>query len=308
MARPVSEWDLSDLQQLVDAKAEEGAGLEFKGSDALQNTQHNKGELAKDVSAMANAAGGVIVYGIAEAAGGIADHIDGGTDQTPEWIEQVLTSGIEPAVIGLMIKRIAVAGGRFAFAVGVPQATTLAPHQARHAQRYYRRHNVTVLAMLDHEIRDLMRRGTTPELRLDFSFQQIGDSDRFTVKAHLINRSAAPAFYYSIDVYLETSLNIPSVEPGYYPAAVPLDIPGLYKGGGVRLTRNFGVPDAMPIFAERAFRALEAVFVIPQSTHYFLAYHVACPGFRIDMVGRIYRQAVGWPYVELKAIPFNRPS
>ena len=93
MAKSVSQWDASDLQALIGQ--EETSNLEFKRSDALDNTDGNKRELAKDVSAMANAAGGVIVYGIEEK-DNLADALDQGTMQTKEWIDQLLTSNIEP--------------------------------------------------------------------------------------------------------------------------------------------------------------------------------------------------------------------
>ena len=56
---PVADWLEGDVQALIGS--EETSNLEFKASAALENTPKNKAELAKDVSAMANAAGGVIV-------------------------------------------------------------------------------------------------------------------------------------------------------------------------------------------------------------------------------------------------------
>lgn len=60
------EWSEADLQRLADDKVGESLQLEFKGSGALSKNPDGRAEIAKDVSAMANAAGGTIIYGIAE--------------------------------------------------------------------------------------------------------------------------------------------------------------------------------------------------------------------------------------------------
>lgn len=60
MARPVNEWVLADIEALVGS--EEGSSLEFKASGSLQNNPHNQLELVKDITALANAAGGTIIH------------------------------------------------------------------------------------------------------------------------------------------------------------------------------------------------------------------------------------------------------
>ncbi len=200
LARPVSEWDYSDLQSLVGV--EENSNLEFKQSEALENTDKNKNEMAKDVSALANAAGGIIVYGIVEVKGGLADHVDKGTTQTPEWIDQVLATNIEPKIANLTIKRIPLPAGKFAYVVDVPMAVTFAPHQAKAQKNYYRRHNTTVLAMLDHEVRDLMRRASSPDLFLNYEFIP-WDGNQFEACIRIGNHSESPALYTSLDLVFE---------------------------------------------------------------------------------------------------------
>jgi hypothetical protein len=59
---------LSALQLLVDDRLPEAADLEFKQT-LYDRTERGRQNLATDVAAMANAAGGVIVLGIAEADG-----------------------------------------------------------------------------------------------------------------------------------------------------------------------------------------------------------------------------------------------
>lgn len=56
---------IADIQFLIDNSVEESTELEYKRSFAKANPKW-KEELAKDISAMANSNGGVIVYGLKE--------------------------------------------------------------------------------------------------------------------------------------------------------------------------------------------------------------------------------------------------
>jgi predicted HTH transcriptional regulator len=58
------EWAESDLIKKIAENWKEAIDLEFKGSDSLQDTDGKKNVLSKDVSAFANSAGGVIIYGV----------------------------------------------------------------------------------------------------------------------------------------------------------------------------------------------------------------------------------------------------
>lgn len=58
--------NLEDIRRMIADGVEENISLDYKAAEALQNTDGKKKEIAKDVSAMANAAGGVIIYGIKE--------------------------------------------------------------------------------------------------------------------------------------------------------------------------------------------------------------------------------------------------
>ena len=65
---------IADLQSLIDNEIEESTELEYKSSFGIDKENKKwKIELAKDVSAMANANGGTIVYGIRQKEGGIGE-------------------------------------------------------------------------------------------------------------------------------------------------------------------------------------------------------------------------------------------
>ena len=82
------EWNEDDLEALIRSKTKESIELEYKSSEALSRTDNKKKELSKDVSALANSAGGVIVYGIVED-GHTPVRLDDGfnpSDISKEWL------------------------------------------------------------------------------------------------------------------------------------------------------------------------------------------------------------------------------
>ena len=111
---------------------------------ALARTDHNKQEISKDVSAFANSAGGTIVYGVREA-GHAATDIDVGypqSDNSKEWIEQVINSNIQRRIDGTRINPVqlgASAAGNVLYVVSIPQSLR-APHMAWD-KRFYKRFN-----------------------------------------------------------------------------------------------------------------------------------------------------------------------
>ncbi len=168
------EWEESDLQALIDQRTEEGLQLDFKACGALdvstpEARRKSKADLSKDVSALANSAGGTIVYGLMEK-NHVAYGIDAGYDPSEisrEWIEQIVNSNIRPRIPGVRVKTVQLHGtkaGRVAYIVWSPQGTTA--HQASD-KLYYRRHGTECLPMEDYEIRDVMSRMDSPKLRVE---------------------------------------------------------------------------------------------------------------------------------------------
>ena len=60
------EWNEAALQQYINDEIEESLTLDYKAADSLDKADKKKTEITKDVSAMANSAGGIIIYGISE--------------------------------------------------------------------------------------------------------------------------------------------------------------------------------------------------------------------------------------------------
>ncbi|MEP6878030.1 MAG: ATP-binding protein [Nitrosospira sp.] len=100
--------DKNTLEEWVASHATESEMLEFK---AILPERDGKQEFLKDVSAMANSNGGVIVYGISEKAGQ-AENIFAikteNSDHAIRRLEQCMESGIEPRLTGVKFKEISV--------------------------------------------------------------------------------------------------------------------------------------------------------------------------------------------------------
>jgi Putative DNA-binding domain len=54
-------WDLAELQRHIIDRVEESHTLEYKDARAIGDSDKQKSDINKDVSAMANAAGGVLI-------------------------------------------------------------------------------------------------------------------------------------------------------------------------------------------------------------------------------------------------------
>ncbi len=163
------------LQLIADAEPE-SLTLEFKGAAALAKTETAKIDITKDVSAMANADGGRIIYGIAERRDGkqrgIASAVEpiDATAITMEWLDQVITM-IRPKIAGVTITPVPVSDGlpSVCYVVDVPAGLTA--HQAID-RRYYQRSNARAEPMYDYQIRDVMARGDHPRVVVEIELRQ----------------------------------------------------------------------------------------------------------------------------------------
>ena len=174
--RLVNEWQEEDLDLVVKANEKENINIDYKASEALNfddkmklnNSnrtlgQKHRDELIRDVAAIANAEGGIIIYGIEERTGGYPKRIDDGYDAkktSADRIEQILVTNIHPRLEGFSIRPIELkskGSNKFAFVLSIAKASTNVPHQADD-KLYYKRHEATRMVMDDYEIRDMMRR------------------------------------------------------------------------------------------------------------------------------------------------------
>jgi hypothetical protein len=301
----------SNLQQLVDEGLEESLTLDYKDSRALTRDGKGPDELCKDVIALANSAGGQLIYGIEEdAVTKKPSRVDDGvTDAkiTREWIEQILNSRVQPRLTGVTTTRIDMENGRFGYVISVPQSQA-APHQAPD-KKYYRRFDLQSVPMHDYEIKDIMRRATTPDLDVLLWFphgqtfavefppnQEL--SKTFFLNCTVTNRSPTPAYYAIVEVGIDEDLIIPfPLEPFIQVNTVehsPTEKLRMFR-------RTISAPPGVPIFKEASHDshtaqiALQLPSKLLGSSVVYLETHVSAPGVskyekqRIKIEGNLLR-------------------
>jgi hypothetical protein len=290
----------ADLDALHTGNIKESISLEYKASPAIDKNDNNKKvEMARDVSAFANANGGQIVYGMTE-----KDHeptgLDNGVDEKayPEiWFEQVLQQHIRPPIPGLGIRHVPLITPMVAVVIEVP-ATKADPHQVSDG-RYYRRHNYNRLIMEHYEVRDSMRRAVDPALVVGFDllqgdaayktveFNQYGDqSDPIAVGAVVRNNSNQPSMYTVVSIFIDRRVKI--LNPGNF------ENPNFQKFSETdirhHLRHSMGIPGGYPIFREMPVSLGPFQFTISDrllGQKLALGYQVRAPGCFEESHGHI---------------------
>ncbi len=250
------EWTIDDLQQLISDSVQESINLEFKESSALPTTEGKRNEFSKDVSAFANSAGGVLIYGIIED-GHFASEIDEGSDPntiSKESIEQVINSSIQRRIEGIKIKQITLNNNMVAYTIFVPQSST-APHQARD-KRFYKRYNFQSIPMEEYELRDVANRFQTPNLEISYTISSNeivfeNSNDVFSLPINfnpvVVNKSPEPAHYAIIYLYIDKNLNVIDQRHENYEETVAT-VENIIKTPILERHVNWGVNTKLPIF------------------------------------------------------------
>jgi hypothetical protein len=147
-----------DLQELVSGQVPEGLRLDYKLT-AYGNSDSDKREALKDLSALANTHGGHLVLGVEENAG-VATALVGITGLDPDAeilrMEQIARTGLEPRISGLRMKAVPLASGNQVLVIRVPKSWN-PPHRvvAQGSNRFYVRHSAGVHEPSVEELRTL---------------------------------------------------------------------------------------------------------------------------------------------------------
>jgi hypothetical protein len=201
------DWTETDIKELIREQRPEDLSLDYKRSESLDKSK--KDEIAKDVSAMANSAGGVLLYGLDEQKKTNGPVVfDGGVDAqkfTIEWLEQVIDSNIQRRIDGVRVNKVPMAGtNNVVYVVSVPQSDR-APHMAAH--RYYKRLGTTTAHMEEYEVRDVARRMESPDLDVRLEVRPSSDPSSLVLIPWVTNASPEPAFYATFRLYFASCIS-----------------------------------------------------------------------------------------------------
>ena len=177
--KPVFELQEQDLQDLINKKISESIRLEYKQSIDISSKSARK-ELCKDVSAMANAFGGKIIYGLAESkqkdVGSIPSKLTPIKDHSlKESMQQIITDGILPR-IDFQINNFESDKypGHEYVVIDVPQSIR-GPHFVCTGKenRFYKRRDFEAKPMDQKEIENAYRNFFFQEMKINNLYNQI---------------------------------------------------------------------------------------------------------------------------------------
>lgn len=139
--KKLSELQEIDLQNLIANKIQEQDILEYK-RDMYGNSDADKREMLKDITAIANHRGGHLIIGIDEDADGIANNLIGiDPGNHVERIVSSCLSNIDKRIPGLEIKDVTLSNGKVALVIRIPQ-TINSPHMVtfQGINQFWKRH------------------------------------------------------------------------------------------------------------------------------------------------------------------------
>lgn len=140
--KPLNQITAGDLQALVDAQVPEKRTLDYKAM-LPGNADADKKEFLADVSSFANAAGGYLIFGIAEGTDGLLSMpgLAGcNADQEILRLEQIALQGVEPRIPGLETVAVPLTDGCPVIVMRIPRSWAM-PHRIsfKESDKFYSR-------------------------------------------------------------------------------------------------------------------------------------------------------------------------
>ncbi len=146
----------SDLVSLISDEARESRSIEFKQSLNI-GSDGDKREFLADVSSLANASGGDLIFGIRDE-DGIAKELTGfgsfDNDRDTLRIEEIIRNGIQPRITGCKIKSFELSNGQNALVIRLPNSLNK-PHMVtfKGSSKFFSRNSAGKYPLDVHEIR-----------------------------------------------------------------------------------------------------------------------------------------------------------
>lgn len=203
--KKTEDLEYEDIEYLVESrKQQEGYTLDYKKS--IGNPDKAKNELAKDISSFANSGGGFLIIGIND------DLKIQGVDRIirnksiDEWINQVVSTNIEPNVFYLDPKLVAVPDSEKVIVVIEIPESSKKPHMVNELFTYFVRINDSSKKANHSQVRDMF----------EFSRNRTNDFNEFLDTRNL-QKIENPTFGQNV-----SSLNLHSEVPEYIGQEKPL--------------------------------------------------------------------------------------
>lgn len=228
---------IDDIKALISGGIAESDVLEYKTAKE-QFSDKDKTEISKDISAMANASGGIIIYGVKTKERGknktLPDKITYINPTNAEILDQVINSQIRPPISGIRKKFIGKKKTHQIMVVHIPQSVE-SPHQNLADKRYYRRSLSESLPM-EHDLIALhFGKRSEPVLQLIVSYatekkpELIFDEENFSQELEflvsLLNTGKTVAKYTKVIISFPNTADIKLLNTGSL-----VDIGDLYPG------------------------------------------------------------------------------
>ena len=185
----------ASLRDFLSLKIPEGLHLDYKVALSGSSDKEKKREFLKDVTAMANAAGGHLLLGVKEPMDGLSiDNqlvgLDDGVALAQD-LERLASSSVDPRIPGLKIVPIQLDNGKFCVAIHIPPSLSR-PHMVNHTghRSFYARHSESSFPMTTHEVREAVLTSASAESR---ARQQI--NMRLDEVREILNSNPEAAFF-----------------------------------------------------------------------------------------------------------------
>ncbi|WP_298899782.1 helix-turn-helix domain-containing protein [uncultured Psychroserpens sp.] len=258
----MTEYNLEYLNALIENKVEENLNLDYKAAGSLNRQNNKTTEISKDVSALANSDGGILIYGIKEDS--VNKHLPEKFDPinrkefSKEWLEQIIQDKIRPRISDFKIYTIEIDNDQVVYIVDVKKSNTA--HQA-FDKKYYKRFNFQSTAMYDYEIRDILNRDKNPSIELEFEFK----NSRESLIIYALNIGSVYAKYVNVKIRLPKKIT----NYHYYERIIDnkiieifldnskKDILSVDRGFGNTMRNQYGTPRYIPILPTQRFKLVE---------------------------------------------------
>jgi hypothetical protein len=185
------------LFEFLALKMQEGSQIDYKENLSKNSKNEAYKEFLKDITAFANAHGGLLLLGVKEPSDDLMPKnqaigiVEG--DNISKDLERVAATSIDPRIPGLMIKPVHIINDKYSIVVFIPPSF-VRPHMVVYQKHrsFYIRHSESSVPMTTHEIRDTVLSSATLESRARMYAQEeeiesleyvIGENPAFLIQA-----------------------------------------------------------------------------------------------------------------------------